>query len=147
MQLRAQSTAVILASAARVYAILRDYRGSHPRILPEDFFTGLEVESGGLGAGTIVRVRGRMFGVERDLRMRVEEPEPGRVLTETDMESRLATTFTVEPTTPDACEVTIATVWTAQRGIAGLIESWLVPGAFRKVYRRELALLAQVSTE
>jgi hypothetical protein len=146
-QLRAHATAAIPAPAARVYAILCDYRGSHPRILPKDFFTGLAIESGGQGTGTILRVRARILGAERELRMHVDEPEPGRVLRETDRTSGLVTTFTVQPMAVDICEVTIATRWTAQPGITGLIESWLVPRTFQKVYRKELALLAQVAAE
>lgn len=144
---RAEARAVIAAPADRVYAILSDYRDSHPQILPRSFFTGLEVESGGQGAGTVVRVRARMLGVERELRMAVSEPEPGRVLSERDINSDLVTTFTVIPQGHAACEVIINTLWTSQRGMAGAIERWIVPRMFRRVYRQELILLAATAAK
>lgn len=88
--LKAESDRVIGAAPSRVYAILADYRYSHPRILPKDFFKSVEIVEGGHGAGTVLRVRGRLLGLTRELRMRVAEPEPGRVLTETDLKSGLS---------------------------------------------------------
>jgi hypothetical protein len=55
-------------------------------ILPKPYFTKLEVEQGGMGAGTIIRIHMRVFGAERILRQRVSEPDPGRILVEQDME-------------------------------------------------------------
>jgi hypothetical protein len=44
----------IPAPPARLYSIIADYRAGHPHILPERFFPGLEVERGGVGAGTVI---------------------------------------------------------------------------------------------
>lgn len=134
--------AVIPATAARIYAVLADYRHEHPQILPKAFFSRVEVEAGGSGAGTLVRVYGRSFGRERMLRMRVEEPEPGRVLTESDVDSSLVTTFTVTPLAGDqAAQVTIATVWEPAGGVAGVFERLLMPPLMRYAYRQELRQL------
>jgi len=62
--LRAYAVAKIAAPAARVYAILSDYREAHQEILPRDFFKRVEVEQGGHGAGTVVNVVSRILGRE-----------------------------------------------------------------------------------
>jgi hypothetical protein len=80
-----------------VYGVLADYRSHHPRIMPPTLFTDLEVECGGTGAGTIFRITVRTPGRGKQLHMRVDEPAPGRVLTETDLDSGAVTTFTVTP--------------------------------------------------
>ena len=144
-QLRTAYSATIAAPAARVYAILTDYRGAHHRILPPKFFTGVEVVNGGQGAGTELKVSARFFGKETTLRMIVAEPEAGRVLTETDMDTGLVTTFTVEAESETATRVTIGTVWTSQSGFAGFLEKLLMPGQMRRMYREELALLDTVA--
>ena len=147
MELRASLSAEIAASAARVYGILADYRGGHAQILPRDFFHNLTVISGGTGAGTELSVQAVMFGRVRLLRMKVTEPEPGRVLAETDIDTGMATSFTVDSSGADSCTVTIATAWQSQRGFTGLMERWLVPPTLRKVFRQELALLARFLAE
>jgi hypothetical protein len=47
------ASAHIAAAPAQVYAIIANYREGHPRILPKEF-SGLTVEQGGIGAGTII---------------------------------------------------------------------------------------------
>lgn len=145
IQLQISESADVNASADRVYALLADYRHGHPRILPPENFLGIELEAGGTGAGTRFRLRSRLLGVERTLRMTVAEPEPGRVLTEADAASDLLTTFTVDPLPGGKrARVSLHTRWTPQRGVPGLIERFVVRGVLRKVYVRELALLADV---
>ena len=51
--------------------------------------------------------------------MKVAEPEPGRVLTESDMDSSAVTTFTVSPR-GGASLVRISTAWDGAGGIGGL---------------------------
>jgi hypothetical protein len=79
-RLRADSSRVIDARPDAVYDILADYRNTHPRILPGEYFKDLKVEEGGRGAGTVISFRLRSGGVERPYRMAISEPEPGRVL-------------------------------------------------------------------
>jgi hypothetical protein len=127
---------------ASIYAVLADYQRHHPKILPRQYFTDLEFVEGGQGAGTQVQVRMRVMGVEREFLMTIAEPEPGRVLTETDDESGVVTTFTVEPgrdgqTSP----VTIASRFTTGPGLAGLMEKVGTQTITRRIYKEELELL------
>ena len=71
------------------------------------------------------------------MRLTVAEPEPGRVLTESDSNSSLVTTFTV---TPDgsACNVRISTSWNGAGGIGGFFERTFAPKALAKIYADEL---------
>jgi len=136
-------SAHIPAPAERVYSLFADYRTGHPRILPAEF-SGLEVEKGGVGAGTIIRFQMRAFGTTRKFRAAVTEPEPGRVLVETDLETNGAvSTFTVNPgATPDESDVTISTELPVRSGLLGAIERALSVRYLRSIYVRELALLA-----
>src|ERR1039457_6245089 len=45
----------------RAYAVIANYQTGHHRILPEQF-SGLTVERGGIGAGTIIRFDLRLLG-------------------------------------------------------------------------------------
>ena len=75
------------------------------------------------------------------MRMRVTEPEPGRVLVETDLDSGLVTKFIVEPRGENQSEVTFDTTMKRSPGIQGWIERLIVPGYLRRVYRVELQQL------
>src|SRR5438105_2600685 len=86
----------VAAPAAQVYGIISDYRQHHPRILPPAF-SDLTVEQGGVGAGTVIRCAFRAGGRTLRFRQRVEEPEPGRVLAEIDLDTGAVTRFTVTP--------------------------------------------------
>ena len=98
-QIKAKVAAVLEARPEDVYATIADYRQGHPNILPKESLYDLQVEQGGYGAGTIIRFKARVLGVEQSFYHRVSEPEPGRVLVEQDIDSvqNLATTFTVIP--------------------------------------------------
>lgn len=132
------------AAPATVYRILSDYRHEHPLILPKPFFKSCEVQAGGIGAGTVIRVVTEAMGVEQQLLMTVSEPEPGRVLVEEDPAAGVRTSFTVTPLDQGRqCQVTIATEWSPKPGLAGLGERLLNPLVARSVFRKQLALLAQ----
>lgn len=133
----------VAATPAGVYGILADYRVGHPDILPRKYFTGLEVQAGGTGAGTRIRFGMRSFGSVRYLTAEVSEPEPGRVLVETGVEMPIVTSFTVDAE-GEGSRVTIATRWAAP-GPGGWLMSLLAPGMLRKVYVAELAELARVA--
>lgn len=137
-------TAVIPASPAVVYRILADYRTGHPAILPPRTFFDLVVESGGYGAGTVIRFRMRMAGITREIRGEVSEPEPGRLLVETYPDTGTVTSFTVEPRGDHESIVTIRTEWEPV-GFRGFVESLLAPRLLRGVYVEELKRLAQVA--
>ena len=139
MALRVVETASVGALPALVYRLIADMREHHANFLPPSL-KDLRVESGGYGAGTTYRVTGVFLGGERELHMRVDEPEPGRVLTESHLDSPLVTTWTIEPD-GDGSRVSIETVWPAAGGIGGVLERLLAPRAMARVYREELRLL------
>lgn len=128
------------APAASVYEYLADYRQHHPQFLP-GAFSGWEVEEGGVGSGTIVRFTITAGGRQRDYRMAVSEPEPGRVLTESDTGSSLVTTFTVEEAGPRSSHVRIETTWQGAGGVGGFFEKRFAPVALRRIYAEELVKL------
>lgn len=140
-------SAVIAAPAAHVYEIIADYRHGHPEILPKPPFVSLAVEEGGVGAGTRMLVHIRMFGRTIAYRAVVSEPEPGRVLVETN-DNGYVTSFTVDPLAGgQQARVTFTTVVSRKSGARARLERWLVERMFRPVYVRELAQLATVAHE
>ncbi|HLY50090.1 MAG TPA: SRPBCC family protein [Solirubrobacteraceae bacterium] len=129
----------------QVYAYLADMREHHPHFLPPAF-SDFEVESGGVGAGTVTRFKLNAGGRTRSYRMQVAEPEPGRVLTESDTESSLVTTFTVEPNA-DRSRVAISTAWEGAGGIGGFFERTFAPRVMKRLYEDELERLNQYVRE
>ena len=139
---RVEVTQTIDAPPAVVYNILADYQTEHPSILPKPYFESLEIEQGGKGAGSVLRVTMNVWGNKQVLRLHVSEPEPGRVLYEEDPDNGVATTFTVTPVDGGArSAVTIATEWKPKPGLRGLIEGWISPLVTRPIYQKELDLL------
>ena len=66
-------------------------------MLPKQF-SGMTVESGGIGDRTTVRFNMRVFGKAQAFRTAITEPQPGRMLVETHLDSnRAVRTFTVDP--------------------------------------------------
>jgi hypothetical protein len=139
--------ATILVSAERtvdapadaVFGYIADMREHHPHFLPPAF-SDFQVESGGVGEGTITRFAVTAGGRTRQYRMKVAEPEPGRVLTESDTGSSLVTTTTVTPQGARSL-VTISTTWPGAGGIGGFFERLFAPRAMRGLYTDELERL------
>jgi hypothetical protein len=127
------------APAATVYHLIADMRAHHPHFLPPAF-SGFQVESGGVGDGTITRFTVTAGGRARQYRMRVAEPEPGRVLTESDTASSLVTATTVTPHGSTSL-VRITTTWDGAGGIGGFFERLFAPRAMRGIYADELERL------
>ena len=147
-QIYVKATAVLDALPEDVYATIADYHNGHPQILPKESLYDLQVEQGGYGAGTVIRFKAKVLGVERTLYHRVSEPEPGRVLVEQDIDApqHLMTTFTVTPVEQaQKSHVEIATTMDASPGLAGLVESVVIPLVNPAVYRKELKLLEAVA--
>jgi hypothetical protein len=132
------------ALADTVYGYLADMREHHPRFLPPAF-SDVEVESGGVGAGTIVRFNVTAGGRTREYRMTLAEPEAG-VLTETDSNSSLVTTFTVTPEA-GASRVRISTSWEGAGGVGGFFERLFAPRVMRTIYADELERLNTYARE
>ena len=138
---------MINSPADKIYPILADYRNHHPHILPKAYFTELEVEEGGTGEGTIFRSGLQVMGQKQSFRMRVTEPEPGRVIVETDLDTGLVTKFIVEPRGNDQSQVTIATTFQPSPGLKGWLERLVAPGYLRRVYRVELQQLDEYARQ
>lgn len=122
-----------------VYGYVADMRTHHPNFLPPAF-ADFQVESGGIGAGTVIRYNLNAGGRTRSYRAEVAEPEPGRTLTESDTNSSAVTTFTV---TPDggASRVKIATAWQGAGGVGGFFERLFAPRVLRGIFEDELRRL------
>ena len=67
------------APPAAVYTVLADYRTHHPRIMPAPPFSDLEVETGGVGAGTVFHITVRTAG--RRQRLHTVDPHTVEPLT------------------------------------------------------------------
>jgi hypothetical protein len=133
------------ASAEVTYRLIA-HDEDHQRFLP-DAFSDFEVIEGGAGAGTLHRFKVRAGGRTRQYTMRVSEPEPGRVITETDQDSSLVTSFTVKPSSADSCVVRISTTWDGAGGVGGFFERLFAPRAMRSMYADELAKLDRLARE
>ena len=137
----------IAAHPSRVYAAIADYREQHPQIIPPQYFRRLEVLEGGKGAGTRTRVELCVLGVKRAFEQVVTEPEPGRVLAETNQDGSGVTTFTVETTDGGkGSQVTIVTDMVARPGVSGFLERLFTSVLLSRIYRKELARLADYVT-
>ncbi len=133
------------APAELVYGLIADHHEHHPQFLPPAF-SDFQVESGGVGAGTVTTFKVTAGGRTRSYRMTVEEPEAGRVMTESDSESSLVTTWTVEPE-GGSCRVRISTSWEGAGGIGGFFERMFAPRVMRGIYADELERLNQYARQ
>jgi hypothetical protein len=136
---------VVDAPADTVYRYIADMREHHPRFLPPAF-SDFRVESGGVGAGTITRFKVTAGGRTREYRNVVAEPEPGRILTESDTGSSAVTTFTVSPQGASSL-VRISTTWDGAGGIGGVFERMFAPRVLRAIYADELKRLDAYARE
>ena len=141
------ASALIPARRERVYSLISNYKDGHPRILPKQF-SGLVVEQGGVGAGTVIRFQMSLLGKKQTFRAAITEPEPGRVLVETDLNTNGAvTTFTINPGgAPADSHVTISTELPVRAGFLGRIERTMTTILLRPIYVKELENLARVAT-
>jgi hypothetical protein len=136
------ASAVIDAPADVIYGIIADYVSHHPNILPDIYFDGLEVLEGGYGAGTRLNVFAVIKGSKQTLEMGVEEPKPGHVLTETDLNGGMKTTFEVTPMEEGKAAVTITTAWPPARGFQALFNRFFLAGYVRRMLEAEVEQLA-----
>jgi hypothetical protein len=127
------------APAEAVYGYIRDMH-THPKFLPPAF-SDFHIESGGVGTGSVTRFKVTAGGRTREYHMTVDEPEPGRVLRESDQSSSLITKFIVDPAVSGSSLVQISTTWQGAGGIGGFFERTFAPRAMKAIYEDELARL------
>jgi Polyketide cyclase / dehydrase and lipid transport len=138
-----EASLVIDALPEAIYHVLADYRVGHQAILPKPYFQELTIVQGGQGAGTELHVSLKAFGQTYHYHQMVSEPEPGRVLKETEVDTGQYTTFTLEPLTGgQPTRVTIASEFPAQPGLTGMLERLMQPPFVRRLYLQELRNLA-----
>jgi uncharacterized protein YndB with AHSA1/START domain len=130
---------MVNAPAETVYGYIRDMH-THPKFLPPAF-SDFHVESGGVGTGSVTRFKVTAGGRTREYHMTVDEPEPGRVLRESDQNSSLITRFIVDPAVSGSALVQISTTWQGAGGIGGFFERTFAPRAMRAIYEDELQRL------
>jgi hypothetical protein len=121
-----------------VYGYLADMQTHHPKFLPPAF-SDFRVESGGVGAGTIISYNLTAGGRTRSYRSQVAEPEP-RTLTESDVNSSAVTTFIVAAE-GGGSRVTIASTWQGAGGVGGFFERLFAPRVLRGIFEDELRRL------
>jgi hypothetical protein len=136
---RAEAEQLIDAPPAAVYAVLADYTTHHPRIMPASTFSDLEVETGGVGAGTVFHITVRVAGRRQRLHMRVAEPEPGRILTETNLDTGAVTEFGVAPgERRPRTRARISSEWETAAGLRGLVDRLLTPRLMGRIFAQQL---------
>jgi len=125
------------ADPTAVYEVLADYATHHPRIMPPDHFSDLEVESGGVGDGTVFHITARIAGKTETLHMRVTEPEPGRVLHETNLDTGVVTEFSVEDDGTEGTLVRMSSGWDGH-GLRGLVDRVAAPRLMHRLFAEQL---------
>ena len=117
----------------RVRTALADYAGTRPRLLPEQF-SDYRVESGGTGAGTVVRWRFAATSKRvRDQVVDVSTPDDTTVV-ETDRNSSMVTRWTVQPAAAGRSRVSVRTTWNGAGGIGGFFERTFAPKGLQRVH-------------
>lgn len=125
--------------AADIYNTLADYHIGHPAVLPKPYFAQLVVKEGGQGAGTRTRVDMEVLGVKKSLHHVISEPEPGRVLMETDEETGLTTVFTIDPVGDGTqSHLTIASDIAVRGGVLGAVEKMITAPITRRIFAEEI---------
>jgi len=143
-KVEASAERIIDAPADQVYGYIADMH-QHQRFLPPEF-SDFQVEEGGVGAGSVTRFAVTAGGRTRNYRMRVSEPAPGQTLVESDMNSSLVTTYTIEPQGARSL-VRISTSWDGATGIGGFFERTFAPRAMHRIYLDELERLNAYARE
>lgn len=134
---RAEAQAVVSASPEETFRAITDLE-SRPRYLPSAY-SQFRVESDERGNGSVISFSLTAGGRTRTYRMRSSESADG-VLTESDLDSSLVTTYTVSAA-QGGSRVEISTTWQGAGGIGGFFERTFAPRVLARVYSEELQLL------
>ncbi|HLZ28392.1 MAG TPA: SRPBCC family protein [Chloroflexota bacterium] len=141
-QVRIRVERLIDAPADVVYQCLADYHHHHrPGGFLPPAFHDQHVIRGGVGAGTVIRFSITLAGRTRTVTTDITEPEPGRVLLETQSDGQLRTLFTVEPVGRQ-CRVSFDTLMTAH-GLEGIMLHLFARRLLLPLYKDEQARLEQ----
>lgn len=135
MSVIVESSAIIPALPQAVYDLLADYHVGHPSILPKPYFVALTVEEGGIGEGTVFRADMKVMGQKSSFRSKVTEPERGKLLRETDLDTGTVTDFIVAPAGDGQTKLTFHTDYK----VKNFIERLMIPPILRRMYKQELA--------
>lgn len=139
MSVVVESSAIIPAPPQAVYDLLADYRVGHPSILPKPYFVALTVEEGGVGEGTIFRADMNVMGQKSSFRAKVTEPERGKLLRETDLDTGTVTDFIVTPAGDGQTKLTFRTDYK----VKNFIERLMIPPILRRMYKQELGNITE----
>ena len=143
-RIRAEASKVIDARPQVIWDVIRDYHVGHPAIMPKPYTQSLKVLKGGVGEGTETHLTMKVYGRIFEYHHRISEPEPGRLLKETEVNSGQFSSFTLDPLEGGTrTRVTIVADAPASSGIAGLIERLTTPGFQRRLFAAELENLAE----
>ncbi len=138
-QVVATTERVVRAPADVVRAALADYEVMRPEVLPEQF-SEYRVDAGGQGAGT--RAHWRLQATSKRARVQdVVTEGPAGELVETDTNSSMITTWSVQPAGADATTVRVRSEWQGAGGIGGFFERTFAPKGLRRVYEQILERL------
>jgi hypothetical protein len=143
MTFRVEQSAEVNASAHVAYTILADFK-HHDQITPKPPFSPIVVEQGGVGAGTVIHFQTTFLGRTDNCHAVITEPEPGRVMVETETIRNTITTFTVDPgAVGGRSRVTISCVFQGRGGILGAVERWIATRLMTPVLAKEIRLLEE----
>ena len=141
--IRYSAERVLDAPADVVYHCIADYVRHHrpePGFLPAGF-SDMDIEKGGVGSGSVIHFTVTAMGQSERHHATVSEPEPGRVLVETEEKNNLRTSFSVEPRGQQS-QVRFDTVY-SKSGPMGFVEKLLVGRVLGPIYADELQRLEQ----
>ena len=137
-QVSATQSIDVAATTDAVIGVLADYNDARPAILPEQY-RDYQVVSGGNGDGTVVHwILQATSKRQRDVKASVRVTPD--IITETDANSSMVTTYTVKPS-GSGSTVTTTTSWTGAGGIGGFFEKTFAPKGLNKI---QAALLANL---
>lgn len=139
-------SSLISAPPKVVYNIIADYKNGHPKILPKPPFVSLVVEEGGFGAGSVLKVQMKVAGKLQTFKTVVTEPEPGRVIVESN-DTGYITTFIVEPRNDGKKSyVTFITEIPNDSKLSKKIEFFFSKMILPAVYKKELENLYRMAS-
>ena len=144
-QVIATAERVVPAPADVVRAALADYATTRPAVLPEQY-SEYRVEAGGQGAGT--RVHWRLQATAKRVREQdvVVSDGPDGALVESDTNSSMVTTWTVQPAHAGGSTVQVRTTWTGASGIGGFFERTFAPKGLARIHEALLERLEHTVT-